>query len=99
MNQTFFKIGDKIVVATSEAAKVYEAVVTKQAIYNGVVVLWIDNKHLPEDCLYAVFAWPIAVKEELLEILGRRARLKKEYDDSMSLIYELRNKIVRGEVK
>lgn len=44
-----------------------------------------------EQTFYTAFLWPISCKEELLTILTERARLKKQFDDSMSLVYQLRN--------
>jgi hypothetical protein len=44
------------------------------------------------------YCWPVQVKEELVAILTERRRLKQAYDKSMGLIYELTNKIQRGEV-
>lgn len=45
------------------------------------------------------FCWPVEAEDELRSILTERARLKKAFDDSMSLVYQLSNKIARGEVK
>lgn len=47
---------------------------------------------------YAAFCWPIEAKEELMKVIKERHRLKKAYDDSMDLVYELKNKIARGEI-
>lgn len=44
------------------------------------------------------FCWPVGVRTELTEVLTKRAALKKAYDDGMSLIYQLSNKIARGEL-
>jgi len=52
-----------------------------------------DNMFLKAMC------WPIEVKDELIEICTRRQALKKQFDQSMSLVYQLSNKIARGEVK
>jgi hypothetical protein len=43
------------------------------------------------------FVFPARVKAELIKILIQRAKLKREFDDSMSLIYHLINAISRGE--
>ena len=46
-----------------------------------------------ERTFYTAFLWPTSCKEELLTILTERAKLRKALDDSMSLIYQLRNKL------
>jgi hypothetical protein len=59
---------------------------------------WIDGNHKSEDGFSLFFIWPIAAKDELEKILLERRRLLTAYDDSMKLIYELRNRVVRGEI-
>lgn len=49
--------------------------------------------------LYATFCFPAIAEAELLSILKTRQSLKKAFDDSMGLIYDLNNKLSRGEVK
>ena len=56
---------------------------------------WVDKHHKPEDCIYQSLCWPAEFEGELRAILEERARLKKAFDDSMKLIYQLRNKITR----
>jgi len=56
---------------------------------------WVDKYHKPEDCIYQSLCWPGEFEGELRAILEERAQLKKAYDDSMKLIYQLRNKITR----
>lgn len=43
------------------------------------------------------FLFPSRVREEFLEIVRHRAELRKAWMDSMKLIYELNNAIIRGE--
>jgi len=59
---------------------------------------WVNDHHKPEDCIYQDFTWPGRVEDELRNVLADRAHLKKVFNDSMKLVYELRNKIVRGEL-
>ncbi len=47
---------------------------------------------------YKAACWPIQCEAELRTILIERARLKDVYDQSMGLIYQLANKIHRGEI-
>lgn len=61
----------------------------------GGEIAWVDGHHRPEDCIYKAYLWPAEVKDELLDIIKERARLKKAYDDSMGLIYQLGNKVTR----
>lgn len=90
-----FKLGDGVV---------WTAAMNKPEISEGVItrlqkdLCWVDNKHKPEDCLYLDFMWPAHVKGALMEVLVERARLQKQLDDSMKLVYELRNKVARGEL-
>jgi len=58
-------------------------------------LLWVDNQHRPEDCIYAAFCWPFEVRDELVEVLQKRADLKKAYDNSMALVYQLANDVKR----
>lgn len=58
---------------------------------------WVDQYHKPEDCIYKAWCWPAAYKERLVAAISERARLKAAFDDSMKLIYELRNCVARGE--
>ena len=91
-----FRVGDPVIFPrTLDDPFLTEGTVTRSTTQQGTAVIWVDNKHLPEDCLYASFAWPAQYKKELREILEKRAALKKAYDDSMGLVYELRNRITR----
>ena len=86
-------IGSKIIwvpgtLDTSEGLR--EGTVTKTGKEN---LVWVDNQHKPEDCIWAVYCWPVGFKEELVTILRHRQELKKAFDDSMSEIYQLRNKV------
>jgi hypothetical protein len=49
------------------------------------------------DSVHVAFVFPARVEADLIEVLTKRQQLKKAYDDSMKLIYELRNAITRGE--
>ena len=88
------KIGDAIVWAEQMNVPVLNRGTVTQA--NGDAC-WVDGKHRPEDCLYSAFVWPARVEAELVAVLTLRRRLKKAYDESMGLVYQLRNRITRGE--
>lgn len=46
--------------------------------------------------VYSCNIFPAEFEQELREILIKRAAFKKEFEDSMSLVYKLRNKIAKG---
>lgn len=73
--------------------------VTKVAKCYGVDCIWVDNKHKPEDCIDTSYVWPISAKQELVAALIERRMLKKAFDDSLMLIFQLRNRVTRGEFK
>ncbi len=60
--------------------------------------LWVDMCHRPEDCILREYAWPASCRDALLEIITENQRLQRELDARMGLIYELRNKVSRGEL-
>lgn len=41
------------------------------------------------------FVFPIKYKDKMLEIARKRQELKKQYDDSISLVYKLQNELSR----
>jgi hypothetical protein len=88
-----YVIGDKIVWGDVDGRNttLREGVVTKVAA-NGDYV-WVDREHKPEDCIYTSFCWPAEYKEELLLVMKERASLRKAFDDSMKLVYQLRNRV------
>lgn len=86
------RVGDKIIWGDEERP-LREGTVTAARVDGGFLYLWVNNLHKPEDCINAAFAWPFEVKEELIAIRAKRAVLKKEYDDSIQLLYDLRNKV------
>lgn len=45
------------------------------------------------------FCWPVQAKDELIAILTERQLLQKALDRSLGLVYELNNKIARGDIK
>lgn len=85
------QIGDQIVWCGDYThGPIKKGTITK---ISGHDFYYVDNQHRPEDCIYQHWCWPAEVEQELSIILEQRARLKKEYDDSMSLIYQLRNRV------
>lgn len=57
----------------------------------------VNGKNKMEDAMNASFVFPGRVEKDLEQIVQERARLKKAYDDSISLVFELSNQIARGE--
>jgi hypothetical protein len=45
-----------------------------------------------DEFYHPTFCFPLEMKDELKAILVIRAKLKKDYDDSISLVYQLINK-------
>ena len=83
------KIGDTIIWCSNyEAGPIRKGVVSK--ITPNFV--WVDGNHKCEDFIYKDFCWPAAAEEELKATIEHRARLKRQFDDSMALVYQLRNK-------
>ena len=91
-----FKAGDHVVWASdlSDPTTVEEGVVTRVGSESGQDTVWIGNRGV----FFADFMWPGRVTDHLIGIIAERQKLKKAYDDSMKLIYELRNQIARGEI-
>lgn len=95
MPKNNFNKGDDVVWVNnfSDPASMKQGTITKISSE----FCWVDNHHKPEDCIYLTYCWPARVKAELYDITIIRKQLKKEYDDSMKLVYQLRNAIQRGE--
>lgn len=47
-------------------------------------------------CFYNYAIYPIKYFDELVEVVTYRQQLKKTFDDSIKLVYKLRNKISTG---
>lgn len=66
-------------------------VVTDWADLSGVRK--VDDK---EAALYEpAYVYPLEVETELLAVIEARQELKKAFNDSMSLVYQFRNKLIR----
>jgi hypothetical protein len=91
-----FKLGDSVILASDLASPIisHEGTITKLSKQKDIA--WIDGHHRPEDCIYSAYLWPMEYKEELIAVLTERAFLKKKYEDSMALIYQLSNKITNA---
>jgi hypothetical protein len=90
------KIGDRVLWGEETLR---EGTVTKRRIDGGCPYIWVDSQHAPEDCISTAYVWPVSAKSKLIAVRAKRAELKAAYDDSAKLIYELRNKIAKGEYK
>jgi hypothetical protein len=88
------KIGDKIIWGDNPD-DLREGTVSKMSGSGITALCFVDKQHKPEDCIYQAYTWPAKYKEELIIALKERLRLKKQYDDSIKLLLDLRNKIVR----
>ncbi len=95
-------VGDKIIYVQdfTNPSSIKEGTVTKiREIKNSLDLCWIDNHHKSEDCIYQHICFPIAAKADVVAAVSERNRLRAAYDDSIKLIYEINNKLARGEYK
>ena len=95
-----FSIGDKIIWVKymGDPSLLQEGTITKlRQTDRGESLVFVDNQHKPEDSIYHSYCWPARVKDELLAVLAEQRRLQKAGDDSIELVYQLRNAIARGE--
>jgi hypothetical protein len=91
------KEGDKIVWNTSSYDSPESVVTGTVTKVSGKDLCWVNNQHRPEDCIYQAYTYPAEYKDELIAILTERQKLRKAYDDSLKLLFELRNKVTRGD--
>lgn len=82
------KIGDKIIVVGdfSDPSSIREYTISK--VHEDTIECGSR-----ECTFYKMFCWPIEVKNLLIEIITERQQLKKIYEESISKIYELSNRI------
>ena len=93
------KVGDHIVWTSDldDPAQLRTGVVTKMHGTGAEALCWVDNHQKAEDCIYQAYCWPAKIEPKLRAALEERARLKKQYQDSITLIFVLRNRATRGE--
>lgn len=91
-----FQIGQPIVWATNmdDPSTIKQG--TVQKLHPGGEFLQYGDK--AENSVHSAYVFPARAEAHLREVLTKRQALKKAYDDSMKLIYELRNSIIRGEI-
>lgn len=54
----------------------------------------IQHNGMQEPCHhYLANVWPVSCKEDLLHVIATRHMLKEAYDDSISLVMQLRNQL------
>ena len=83
------EVGDAIIWCSNyEVGPIRKGVVSKAAPN----FVWVDGNHKCDDSIYKDFCWPAAAEEELKAIIEHCTRLKKQFDESMALVYQLRNK-------
>ena len=98
-NPRNIKVNSKIFYITdlTDPNSIKIGTVTKLNENNLCDLIFIDNQHKAEDCIYASYCYPINVLGEMTDIILKRAELKKAFDDSITLIYILNNAIDKGE--
>jgi hypothetical protein len=96
---TMVKVGDRICWTgdLDTEANVRDGTVTRTKKDGDFWLVWVDGHNKAEDCIYSTYVWPVAAKDDLIAVLTERRRLKKAFDDSMTLIYQLKNRVSRGE--
>jgi len=96
-----FDIGDRICWTGdfTNPGDIRSGTITKVAKVANQGFVWVDNHHKPEDCIFTSWCWPLSAQDDLKAVVTERQRLKKAFDDSMKLVYELRNRVARGEFK
>lgn len=70
-------------------------------IYGVLQKMNVDNDYheVSGELYWKSFVLPMAAEEQVIKIQQIRRGLKKAFDDSMGLVYELLNQISRGEIK
>ena len=90
------KVGDEIIWCCDyQKGHVHKGTVTK---VSGTDVVYVDGFHKAEDYICQYYCWPAEAEEELKAIIAQRAVLKKAFDDSMVLVYQLRNKYSKAKL-
>lgn len=87
-----FKVGDKVIITPDMSVNEY-TLGTIEKINVRDRIAYVNG-----DWRYTAFLWPASAELQLSEVLQKRAELKKAYHDSMALVYQLRNVIIRGEL-
>jgi hypothetical protein len=91
-NKKFIHVGD---LDDPESLKIYDLIKVSNkdeylhGTYNGNEI----------QIFLAAACWPIGAHKQLIDICTERQRLLKAYNDSMSLVYQLRNTIACGELE
>lgn len=68
---------------------------TKLVVTDWADVEGIREVSLKEAALYdSAFVYPVKLKEEILEVVRKRQALKKEFNDSIKLVFQLNNKLI-----
>lgn len=86
------KLGDAIIwVGNFDGSENIRAgIITK--ISTDFELVWVDNAHKVFDYIIVAYCWPIRYQSELQAVIDKRRELKRAFDDSMGLVYQLRNK-------
>lgn len=91
-----FKLNTKIIWQANDNDSLMPTLKSGTVTKVGKDVVWVDNAHKPEDCIYAAFCYPDTeeCRAHIMECVNR-ARIRKEEDrDYMTRTYQLNNKLV-----
>lgn len=91
-----FSVGERVLIVHdwSKTEPLQEGTIQRIKINQDMTEIMVDGQWY-----YAHAFMPLAARAEVEAVQRERARLKKAYDDSISLVFELRNKAARGEYK
>jgi hypothetical protein len=96
-----FKVGDKVLVVHDWSDSSQNA--------EGTVIKWrpereecrlqttLGNKEPVDSWHNTAYVFPLSARMDILTVQNQRAQLKRAFDDSMKLVYEVCNKRSRGE--
>lgn len=88
-----FKSGDRVIIIHdwSDPQSLQWHIAQRET---DLVVIMTNGEHYDK-----AFVIPELYEKEALEVINKRVKLKKAFDDSMSLVYQFRNKLIRGDFK
>ena len=89
------KIGESVLLCdnTADIDSIRTVKLVKIADEQGILTAKVKAAKLESFWVYVSALYPSEVEQELRELVIERSKLKQAFDDSLSLVYKLRNKI------
>ena len=78
---------------TADQSSIRAVKIVKIADEQGILTAKVKAAKLESFWVYVSALYPLSYEQELRELVAERAKLKQAFDDSLSLVYKLRNKI------